>query len=117
LVIDQVAQLRVTLKDIEKTQSNLSLEAKVAERFAEAEARLLDTVVLNQVIVTDYAAINSAGNVIAAITASKTTIFEAIEALKVKLASQNVTDNIVAFVSPLDASYIRQSDILNNSDS
>ena len=33
LVIDTVKQLAVTLKDIEMTQSNLTLEEKVAQRF------------------------------------------------------------------------------------
>lgn len=117
LVIDKVAQLRVTIKDIEKVQSNLSLESKVAERFAVAEANLLDDVILNEIIYTQFAAIDAVGNIIPAITAWKTTLFTAIENLKVKLANQNVSDSIVAFVSPQDASYIRQEGILDNSDS
>ena len=115
LVIDQVAQLMVTLKDIEVTQSNLSLEAKVWERFAEAEARLLD-VVIRDFILNDVDSKIPSGNKLSTITASKTTVFPAIEALKVKLAENNVTDNLVLFVAPIIWSYLRQADVLDNTD-
>lgn len=115
LVIDQVAQLSVTLKDIEITQSNLSLEQKVWERFAEAEARLLDTVI-RDFILNDVDSKIPVGNKLSTITASKTTVFEAIEALKVVLATNNVTDNLVVFVAPVIASYLRQSGVLDNTD-
>ena len=60
LVINVVKQLAVTLKDIEMTQSNLSLEEKVAQRFAEAEARLFDEAVRDQILVTQVADIPAA---------------------------------------------------------
>jgi len=118
LVVDQVAQLRVTLKDIEKTQSNLSLEQKVAQRFAEAEARLMDTVIRDQILVTQVANIPAANKLDsgAPITLTSSNVFAAIEALKVALANQNVMDDITVFVSPLAASLLRQSGVLDNSD-
>lgn len=116
LVINKVAQLRVTLKDIEETQSNLSLEAKVAGRFAEAEARLMDEVI-RDFILADADSKIPAGNKLSSITASKTTVFPAIEALKVVLAENNVDSNIVLFVEPKIASYLRQSGELDNTDS
>lgn len=118
LVVDQVAQLRVTLKDIEQTQSNLSLEQKVAERFAEAEARLMDTVIRDQILVTQVADIPAANKLDsgAPITLTSSNVFAAIEALKVALANQNVMDNITVFVSPRAASLLRQSGVLDNSD-
>lgn len=115
LVINQVAQLAVQLKDIEMVQSNLSLEQKVGERFAEAEARLLD-VVIRDFILNDVDSKIPSGNKLTTITASKTTVFEAIEALKVVLATNNVTDNLVLFVAPIIGSYLRQSGVLDNTD-
>lgn len=115
LVINQYAPLRITLRDIETTQSNLSLEEQVASRFAEAEARLFDEQVRDQILVTQLADI-PAENILPAITESATTVYPAFEALKVALAKQNVTENLVAFVSPQFASYIRQSGLLDASD-
>lgn len=118
LVIDKTKQLRVTLKDIEMTQSNLDLETKVAWRFAEWEARLFDEVVRDQILVTQVADIPAANKLDswAPITLTKDNAFTAIENLKVALAEQNVTDNIAIFVSPKAASLIRQSWLLDNSD-
>lgn len=118
LVINQVAQLRVTLKDIEMVQSNLDLETRVASRFAEAEARLFDTTIRDQILVTQVADI-PAGNKIdsgAPATITKDNIFEKIEGLKVALAEQNVTENLVLFVAPALASLLRQSGLLDASD-
>ena len=115
LVINQVAQLLVELKNIEIVQSNLSLEQKVWERFAEAEARLLDTVI-RDFILNDVDNKIPSGNKLTTIVASKTTIFASIEALKVILAENNVTDNLVLFVSPKVASFLRQSGELDNTD-
>jgi len=116
LLIDQVRQLSITLKDIESTQSNLALEAKVAWRFAQAEAVLFDNAVRDQILVTQVANIPIANklNSGAPLVLTTTNAFSAIEALKVALAKQNVTDNIVVFVSPSVASLIRQSGLLDN---
>ena len=118
LVIDTVKQLAVTLKDIEMTQSNLTLEEKVAQRFAEAEARLFDEAVRDQILVTQVASIPAGNKLNSAtpITQTKSTVFGDLEAMKVALAEQNVTENLVCFVSPKCASLIRQSGLLDNSD-
>ena len=117
LVINQVGKLRVQLKDIEMTQSNLSLEQKIAMRFSEAEARLFDETVRNQILTVDFASIPAANKLNAtALVITKTNVFAEFEKLKVALAKQNVTNNLVAFCSPTIASLLRQSDILDWND-
>lgn len=118
LVIDKYAPLRVTLTKHQITQSNLSLEAAVAERFAEAEARLFDTQVRDQILVTQVASI-PAGlkiNSGAPVTLIKTNVFEEIEKMRVALAEQNVEDNLCLFVSPSAQSLLLQSGLLDNTD-
>lgn len=113
LVIDKVKQLRVTLKDVEITQSNLNLESDVASRFAEAEARFMDEAVRDQILVTQI------GDVEALSTLAlfgKANAFATVEGMKVALAENNVTDNLVLFVAPQAASYIRQSGLLDATD-
>ena len=119
LVIDQVAQLNVTLKDIEKVQSNLSLEEKVAERFAEAEGRLFDTVVRDQVLVTQVADIPAANKLDSGlpITLTKDNAYQVILNLTEALDNQNVGEGKrVAFVSPGFANLLKQSGFLDASD-
>lgn len=118
LVINKYAPLRVTLTKHQMTQSNLSLEQKVASRFTEAEARLLDDQIRDQILVTQVADI-PAGNKInsgAPVTLTKTNVFEEIEKMRVALAENNVTDNLNLFVSPSAQSLLLQSGILDNSD-
>lgn len=113
LVINTTKQLRITLKDIEMTQSNLELESKVAERFAEAEARLMDEAVRDQILVTQAADVE----VLPAVASlGKANVFATIESMKVALAENNVTDGLVLFVAPKAASILRQSGLLDNSD-
>lgn len=118
LVIDKYAPLRVTLTKHEITQSNLSLEEKVAGRFAEAEARLVDDQVRDQILVTQVADIPAWNKINSAspVTLTKTNIYEEIEKMRVALAEQNVTDNLCLFVSPSAQSLLLQSGILDNSD-
>lgn len=118
LVINQVRQLRVRITEEDKVQSNLQLTRKIAERFAEAEARLFDEVVRDQILVTQVADIPAANKIDsgAPATITKTNVFEKIEGLKVALAQQNVTDDLVLFVSPAIASLLRQSGILDAND-
>jgi len=118
LLIDRVSQLNVTLTAKEIKQSNLALEEKVASRFAEWEARLFDETVRDQILVTQVAAIPAANKINSATPLALTiaNIFGRIEAMKVALAVQNVTDNIVLFVSPSAASLLRQSGLLDNTD-
>jgi len=118
LVINKYSPLRVTLTKHQITQSNLSLEEKVASRFTEAEARLLDDQIRDQILVTQVADI-PAGNKInsaAPVALTKTNVFEEIEKMRVALAEQNITDALCLFVSPTAQSLLLQSGILDNSD-
>ncbi len=113
LVIDTTKQLWIRLKDIEATQSNLDLESKIAERFGEAEGRLIDEAVRDTILnSTTVSTLNKA----APITLTKTNVFSEIEKMKVALAENNVTDNLVLFVAPVAASVLRQSGLLDNTD-
>lgn len=119
LVINTTKQLLVRVTAKEVTQSNLSLEEKIAGRFSEAEARLFDTAVRDQILVTQVADIPGANKPHVGVPVndlSKTTIYAYIEELRVALANQNVTDNLVCFVSPQAGSYLLQSGVLDNSD-
>lgn len=119
LVIDKVGQLRVTLKDIEMTQSNLSLESAVAGRFADAEAQNMDGFIRDTILVHGLAKIPEANKLYFAAPksdVSKTTIFGYIEEMRVALYNQNVSDNLVLFVTPLVASYLLQSGLLDGTD-
>ena len=119
LVINTTKQLMVTLKDIEMTQSNLSLEEKIAERFAEAEARLFDEAVRDQILVTQVADIPAANKLSswAPITLTPALAYTSILNLCEALDNQNVwEDNRVAFVSPNYANKLMQSWFLDGSD-
>lgn len=118
LVIDKYSPLRVTLTKHQIAASNLSLEEAVAGRFAEAEARLLDTQVRDQILVTQVADIPAANKINSAlpVTLTKTNVFEEIEKMRVALAEQNVDANLCLFVSPSAQSLLLQSGILDNSD-
>jgi hypothetical protein len=118
LVIDKYAPLRVTVTKHQKTQSNLSLETRIASRFAEAEARLFDDQVRDQILVTQVANIPAGNKINSAspITLTKTNVFEEIEKMRVALADQNVTENLCLFVSPSAHSLLLQSGMLDGSD-
>jgi hypothetical protein len=118
LVIDKYAPLRVIVTKHQKTQSNLSLETRIASRFAEAEARLFDDQVRDQILVTQVANIPAGNKINSAspITLTKTNVFEEIEKMRVALADQNVTENLCLFVSPSAHSLLLQSGMLDGSD-
>jgi hypothetical protein len=118
LVIDKYSPLRVTVTKHQKTQSNLSLETRIASRFAEAEARLFDDQVRDQILVTQVANIPAGNKINSAspITLTKTNVFEEIEKMRVALAEQNVTENLCLFVSPSAHSLLLQSGMLDGSD-
>lgn len=118
LVIDKYSPLRVTLTKHQITQSNLSLEEAVAGRFAEAEARLFDTQVRDQILVTQVADIPAANKINSAvpIALTKVNVFEEIEKMRVALAEKNVTENLCLFVSPSAQSLLLQSGLLDNTD-
>lgn len=119
LVIDQVEQLLVRITDEEKTQSNLALTMKVAERFAEAEARLFDEAVRDQILVTQVADIPTANKLDSGspITLTPALAYTAILNLSEALDNQNVEETgRIAFVSPNFANNLMQSGFLDASD-
>lgn len=113
LVIDNTNQLWIQLKNVEVIQSNLDLETAVAWRFGEAEGRLIDEAVRDTILnATNVNTLNKA----APITLTKDNVYSEIEKMKVVLAENNVTENLVLFVAPKVASVLRQSGLLDNTD-
>ncbi len=119
LVIDQVERLLVRITDEEQVQSNLALTMKVAERFAEAEARLFDEAVRDQILVTQVADIPAANKLDsgAPITLTPALAYTSILNLSEALDNQNVEETgRIAFVSPNFANNLMQSGFLDASD-
>lgn len=118
LVVNKYTQKRIEISDFEITQSNLSLDTLLADRFATGMATLLDNEVRDIILVQDVANIPAGNkiNSVAPITLTKTNIFEEIEKMVVVLKDQNVFDDLNLFVSPTAASLLRQSNILDASD-
>jgi len=119
LVINTTKSLLIVLKDVEMTQSNLSLEERVAERFAEAEARLFDEAVRDQILVVQVADIPAANKLDsgAPITLTPALAYTSILNLSEALDNQNVSeDSRVAFVSPNFSNNLMQSGFLDASD-
>lgn len=119
LVIDTVKQLSVRITAKEKVQSNLELTMAVASRFAEAEARLFDEAVRDQILVTQVADIPAANklNSGAPITLTPALAYTTILNLSEALDNQNVEESgRIAFVSPNFANNLMQSGFLDASD-
>ena len=119
LVINQTEQLLVRVTAKEKTQSNLELTMSIASRFAEAEARLFDEAVRDQILVTQVADIPAANKLDsgAPITLTPALAYTSILNLSEALDNQNVNeDNRVAFVSPNFANNLMQSGFLDSTD-
>lgn len=118
LIIDKYTEKLVRLTDHQMAQSNLSLEEKVGSRFAEWVARLFDSEVRDQILVTQVANIPAGNKINSAspVTLTKTNIFEEIEKMRVALMENNVEDNLCLFVSPSAQSLLLQSGILDNTD-
>lgn len=119
LVIDQTEQLLVRITAKEKVQSNLELTMSVAKRFAEAEARLFDEAVRDQILVTQVADIPAANKLDsgAPITLTPTLAYTSILNLSEALDEQNVDEDMrVAFVSPNFANNLMQSGFLDATD-
>ena len=119
LVIDQVKQLLVRVTNEEKKQSNLDLTMKIAGRFAEAEARLFDIAVRDQILVTQVGNIPTANklNSGAPITLTPALAYTSILNLSEALDNQNVEEEgRVAFVSPNFANNLMQSSFLDSTD-
>ena len=119
LVIDQTEQLLVTVTNKEMTQSNLELTMAVAGRFAEAEARLFDEAVRDQILVTQVADIPTANKLDsgAPITLTPALAYTSILDLSEALDNQNVDEEgRICFVSPNFANNLMQSGFLDASD-
>jgi len=119
LVIDQTQQLLVTVTNKEMTQSNLELTMSVASRFAEAEARLFDETVRDQILVTQVADIPAANKLDsgAPITLTPALAYTSILNLSEALDNQNVEEEgRICFVSPNFANNLMQSGFLDASD-
>lgn len=119
LVINKTEQLLVRITNKEKKQSNLELTRKVAERFAEAEARLFDEAVRDQILVTQVADIPAANKLgsMNPITLTPALAYTSILNLSEALDNQNVAEEgRVAFVSPNFANNLMQSNFLDSSD-
>ena len=119
LIIDKYSEILVKITDHQAKQSNLTLTQSVAKRFTEAEGRLIDDQVRDQVLVTQIADIpteNIVGSVGSPIVLNATNVYAYFEELRVKLAEQNVTENLCAFVSPYVQSMLIQSKLLDNTD-
>lgn len=106
LAIDELAVFRVKTSEIESIQSNLDIRSKVAERMAYGQADLLE-----QYVVSLAAAGAVAGNKLGAYATALTssTVFAAIEAMRVKLSENNAFGNAALFVRPAVSSLLRQS--------
>jgi len=106
LSIDQLAVFRVKTSEIAASQSNLDIRSKVAERMAYGQADLLE-----QYVVSLAAAGATSGNKLGAYATALTssTVFAAIEAMRVKLSENNAFGNAALFVRPAVSSLLRQS--------
>ena len=119
LVIDQTEQLLVTVTNKEMTQSNLELTMAVAGRFAEAEARLFDEAVRDQILVTQVADIPAANKLDsgAPISLTPALAYTSILDLSEALDKKNVDEEgRICFVSPNFANNLMQSGFLDASD-
>lgn len=87
LTVDQLAQLRVEVTNVEEIQSNISLREKTAERMAYGQAELLEKFIVKLAV---EAAGNKLGSLSTALTA--TTVIDAITAIRTALRKNNAFD-------------------------
>lgn len=110
LVVDQLAQMRVEVTNIEEIQSNLALREEVANRMAYGQSDLLEKFVVS-IAVPGVHASNKLGEVGTALTSA--TVYGAVEAMRVALSNQNAFNDAALFVRPSIASLIRQSSLFD----
>lgn len=118
LVINKFIELRIKISEFEKTQSNLTLEEKLAERYVEAEQRLMDAYVRDMILVDQVADIPAGNKINSAtpVTLTKTNVIDELEKMIVALDTQNVSGERVLFVPPSAASLYRLANIFDASD-
>lgn len=119
LIIDKYTEKLVRLTEHEIVQSNLSLEEKVASRFAEGMGTLLDDETRDQILVTqvsDIPAVNKI-NSGAPVTLTTANVYGEIMKLRAALKKQNVkVANMRLFVSTDVETLLLQSDFVKGSD-
>lgn len=102
LKVDQVASANVEIREIDELQTNLNLRAEVARELAYKLAYAYEQFVM-------YKALDTT-NVVTSVALSKSNVFAKIEEIAVKLDENDVpSDQRVLFVTPADASLIRQA--------
>lgn len=119
LVIDKYTEKLVKITDHEVKQSNLSLEEKVAMRFAEGLGTLVDDQVRDQILVTQVADIPAANkiNSVTPVALDSTNVYAEIMKLRTALKKQNVkVSNMELYVSTDVESVLLQSDFVKGSD-
>lgn len=117
LIINKYTEKLVRLTDHEMVQSTLSLEEKVAKRFAEGMGTLMDDQVRDQILVTQIADIPSANKITEDSARSTANIYGYIMAMRTQLKKQNVkVTNMVLFVPTDVEALILQSDFAKGSD-
>jgi len=119
LIINKYTEKRIQISNFEMVQSNIDLESMIADRAAVWLKNLMDNEFRDQVLVTDIANIPAENKLYSGAPksdVSKTTIYGYIEEMRVALENQNVTENLVLFLSPLFGSYLIQSGLLDASD-
>lgn len=118
LVINKYTEKRLKISNFEMVQSNIELETMLATRAAVGINNLMDTQIRDQILVTDIATIPVANKLYSGspkADVSKTTIYGYIEEMRVALANQNVTSDLVLFLCPKHFSALLQSGLFDNS--
>ena len=112
LVVDQVKQLRISVKDLDSVQSNLDLHTKIAQRIAVAQADLED-----QFIAGFWNDANiPGGNKLysgAAVTLTKSNIHDYLEEMRARMGTNNIKGDLALFVDPTRASLVRLSPLFD----
>lgn len=121
LIVDKYSEKLVTLTKHQIKQSNLSLEEKVAGRFAEGLGTLLDGQVVSQILTTQIADIPAANKITEAGARTVDNIYTYILAQRAQLKKQHVkVKNLRLFVGNdtesllLEAGYTKGSDLGDN---
>lgn len=119
LVINKYTEKRIKISNFEMVQSNIDLEAMIADRASTGIKNLMDTEFRDQILVTDIANIPAANKLYSGAPkadVSKTTIYGYVEEMRVALENQNVTENLHLFLPTAFGSMLLQSGLLDASD-
>lgn len=100
--VEQVAQIRVPVKDREEVRSNLNLQSEVAKQFAYSLAQEYDEHVTT-------VALAGAGNSVSTAAITKSNIYAEISKMRVLLSKDDAMGDAALFVNPDVTSLIRQA--------